>query len=785
MKKILVMALSLLIWGGLAAAKDASQIVKQELPKGGKSVLPDVDFGGMSAETNEYGAVEIVEVTGMPFTKAIRTEGKKLGKDPWDFQLHVNSAEPVERGDVLLATFWMRCVKSHQESGGGRSEFIFQLNGAPWTDLVNQAAAAGQDWQRFFIPFESSSFYPAGGAHIALRLGYEPQSMEFGGIEVVNYGKTRKVTDLPITRVTYPGMEPDAPWRKAAEENILKNRTSELSIRVLDAAGKAVKGAKIEVKQIRSAFLWGTAVQAQRLIREVTPGDDNSKYREAIKTWFNTATHENALKAPSLAGDWGPDWGWDLAVEAANWLKNNGLTQRGHVLVWPSWHNEPKAWRALEKDPKALKATILDHIEKIAGGMRGTLQHWDVVNEPYDNHDITDILGEDSLVEWFKAAAQVDPAAIRYLNDYAILEGGGGDNGHRQAYEKTVKFLLDKGAPVQGLGMQGHFSAGLTGPEDMNRVLDRFAKFNLPILITEYDIIIKDEDLAGDFTRDFLISMYAYPAVEGVILWGFVDSAHPGSNAALMRKDFSLKPAGKVWQDLVLKKWRTNVTLSSDSQGEAQTRGHLGDYVVRASLGKRLAEGDIKLGKEGSELTLVLGATLFSDFDGADIDNNATFAAPGGKLTMGLSREKAHSGEQSLGLLVSTEGWGGGFTVGSPRGPLNLAGKTQIEAWISSDQDLEFSLRFREGNDDNDVSQENWRSPNQKIKGDGEWTRVILPLSVFKEDPYGNKSCHGHCEQGENGNNKMDLNAVGQFQIQFEAGAKNAKVFVDDVRFLD
>ena len=72
---------------------------------------------------------------------------------------------------------------------------------------------------------------------------------------------------------------------------------------------------------------------------------------------------------------------------------------------------------------------------------------WDVVNEPFDNHDLLDLLGERVMVDWFAAARATDPAPKLFINDYAILSGGGGTTPHRDHYEKTIEKLIAAGHP--------------------------------------------------------------------------------------------------------------------------------------------------------------------------------------------------------------------------------------------------------------------------------------------------------------------------------------------------
>jgi GH35 family endo-1,4-beta-xylanase len=293
-----------------------------------------------------------------------------------------------------------------------------------------------------------------------------------------------------------------------------------------------------------------------------------------------------------------------VALKGVDWLTQHGIQARGHVLVWPGWKNLPRSLKALEKDPAKLRAAVSAHITEVAGATRGKLVHWDVLNEPFDNHDLMDLLGEDVMVEWFRTARAADPSAKLFINDYAILAGGPGTTPHRDNYERVIRLLLDKGAPLDAIGIQGHFDAGLTGPEDVLELLDRYAKFGKPIWITEYDVDIDDEALAGQFTRDFYTAAFSHPAVQGIIMWGFWDGAHWHRNAPLYREDWSLKPAGQAYRDLVLHELRTDVSGKTDAKGAYKTRAFLGSYDLTVSLAGARKTVPLEL-TSGSQTTVV------------------------------------------------------------------------------------------------------------------------------------------------------------------------------------
>jgi GH35 family endo-1,4-beta-xylanase len=551
--------------------------------------------------TPDLVAISIVPVEGQSFTQALRAETKRLPKNPWDAQVQARVGHAIDAGDVLLASFYARAISSRAESGEAQTEFVLELARDPWSKSVSYPLRVGHEWQKFFVRFEASQSYAPGEAQMLFRLGYEPQTIEIGGLSVENFAQQVTLTDLPSTKLSYAGREGDAPWRSAADERIDKLRKAELALRVLDRTGKPVAGAEVNVEQQRQAFGFGSAVVAQTLIQ---PG--NERYKTLVGELFNFAVLENNLKWPPLEGEWGPGWTLDVAKQGLDWLNQRNIQARGHVLVWPSWRNLPKSLRALEKDPARLRQAVRRHVQELAGATRGKLAHWDVINEPFDNHDLMDLFGEDVMVEWFKAARAADPSAKLFINDYAILSGGGGNTAHRDHYQKTIAFLLERRAPLDGIGMQGHFGTALTSPEQLLEILDRFAKFGKTIWVTEYDVDVDDETLAADFTRDFYTALFSHPSVGGILMWGFWDGAHWHKNAPLYRQDFSLKPAGEVYRELVLERWRTRERGRTDGDGSYELRAFFGRYAIKVSAGGKTKTIELEHRERGAPVAIQL-----------------------------------------------------------------------------------------------------------------------------------------------------------------------------------
>lgn len=361
-------------------------------------------------------------------------------------------------------------------------------------------------------------------------------------------------------------------WRAAADERIERIRKGELVIEVARRDGRPAAGIPLEVRMTRHAFGWGTAVAGRLLLAE---GQDAERYRRALLDNFNMAVLENDLKWPQWERD------RQTALGALQWLHAHGITRvRGHTLVWPGWRWLPPGLKDAAGNPAALRQRVLDHIRDEVSATRGLVEDWDVVNEPYTNHDLLDILGREEMVGWYEAAREYDPRPVLYLNDFNIIEAGGRDVKHRQHFHETIRFLLDRGAPLGGIGIQGHFREP-TPPEQILEILDLFSEFNLPIRITEFDFETRDEQLQAEFTRDFLTVCFSHPRVDAFLMWGFWEGRHWRPDGAMLRKDWSEKPSYRVWRELVHGRWRTEASGVTDSAGVFRLRAFRGEYEVR------------------------------------------------------------------------------------------------------------------------------------------------------------------------------------------------------------
>lgn len=542
----------------------------------------------------QYKVVKAKDLEGVSEAMRLRV---REGSQPWSMGTLIKTQAAVNEGDILLASFELRSVKSM--TGQALVNFVFQEGKPDWAKSAMVQVGAGTEWTRINLPFTAKGDYKAGEAMAGFHLSLADQTLEFANFQILNFGPDYDINQLPNSDVAYEGREADAPWREVAEQKIDELRKGDLKITVVDAAGKPVSGAKVKVEMTRHAFPFGTAVAVSKMLLD---SDDGERYRRELKNNFNSGVFESAMKWNNY-GTGTPE----QIAESLDWLRENDITMRGHVLMWPSWRWVDPEILPMKSDKAKFRQAIEDRVTGMVETYKDDIHDWDVVNEAYSNNDILKMYGDEIMVDWFKLAHLAHPQAALYVNDNDMLTAGGRDTKHMQHYEDMIQMLLDKGAPVSGIGMQGHFSTTLTSPEMVWKTLDRFAHFGLPIQVTEFDVKNEDPQIQADYQRDFLTAVFAHESIAGFTMWGFWEGQHWRPEAALFDEDWNLRPHGKAYRDLVYDQWWTQDTGSTDADGTFARRGFLGDYrvVVTDANGKQ-HETQAQLDRHGQAIEVKL-----------------------------------------------------------------------------------------------------------------------------------------------------------------------------------
>ncbi|HEX9782743.1 MAG TPA: endo-1,4-beta-xylanase [Opitutaceae bacterium] len=599
----------------LALGATIFQASGQSIPTGGESLVSvdDIVIDGSFRQGSSGGQPvalrTIVDVADQSFAQAARIDVQRPTGQFWDSAVSVPSIRVVVHGDVVLLHVFLRAIQSGDESGSVFCQVYVEGPGPAFLESISQQITAGPDWIEYFLPFAVDGSYATGQFTVNFGFGdgSRPQILELADARVIWYGISRTLDEMPRTSFRYDGREPDAPWRREAAQRIEMYRKADYTIRVVNPAGLPIPGATVRTLQTRHAFLFGTAFQASRIAGRAAA--ENPAYRNKLVELFNAGSTENDLKWPPWEGDWGSGFSQAQTLEALEWLDDRDFHLRGHVLVWPGFENLPNSITSLlaTADP-SIPQRVRAHIEDIVTATRDLVGEWDVLNEPYTNHVLMDLFGDDIMVEWFEEARLHHPTARLYINDFQILSGGGVNTGHQDHYENTIRFLIENGAPLDGIGMQGHFDSSPTGIPRVWSILERYAQAfpGLDIKITEFDVDTDDEQLQADYARDFLTLFFSHPSARGFQVWGFWEDAHWRPRAAMYRSNWEEKPNGAAFRDLVHNQWWTDETRATGVDGRIRGRGFHGTYEIDVEVGDQTVNGTYTIGLDGLATDIVI-----------------------------------------------------------------------------------------------------------------------------------------------------------------------------------
>ena len=541
-----------------------------QVPEGG--TLLNVSTGSTYQKIGKITVSEVA-VVDQPFTKALNLVTGSDVLNTWDAQVQFPSAAGIVTDDVILVSFYARTVSSIQETGEGFAMVVIE-NSSTYAKEIYMKVSIGKEWKQYYAPVKSLSTWTTSRARYALFAGFPSQTIEIADVRFLNYFKTLTLNDLPVTEITYSGRDADAAWRAPAAERIEQIRKGVVDVIIYDELGQVVPDATVSIEMTQHQFGFGSAIPAGVFI-------SNAVFREKVYENFNEVVFENDLKWPQF----NPSSTLNIRKSLDSLDKHN-IPVRGHNVIWPAWRWCPASLESLTTNPVALRNEIDKHIDQITQFASGRLNDWDVINEPYSEKDIMGILGNEVMADWLKRTRQNDRAVKLYINDYGILSAGGLDTKKQDSYYNLIKYLDERGAGVNGIGMQGHFSSDLTPITRVYTILDRFGELGKDIKITEHDIEITQPAVQADYTRDFMTIVFSHASVKSLLVWGFYAGSHWKPDAAFYDLDWNIRPHGEVWKDMIYNQWWTKKTDSiTDANGKTSFVGFLGTYKYTVIAG--------------------------------------------------------------------------------------------------------------------------------------------------------------------------------------------------------
>lgn len=239
---------------------------------------------------------------------------------------------------------------------------------------------------------------------------------------------------------------------------------------------------------------------------------DDSATVKLILSQFSSLTAENAMKMGPIHPHQ-DTFRWEPADKIVAFAEQHGLKLRGHTLCW---HSQAPDWMFVEGDSQrvskdTLLARLENHIAAVAGRYSGKIYAWDVVNEAisdapdefYRNSIWYEVCGEEYIAKAFEYARKYDPAAKLIYNDYNVF-----DSAKCEKIYQMVKSMREKGVPIDGVGLQGHWSVYGPSEDQLRRTLDRLSGLGVELQITELDISIYQKEGTRREKRDTDIDVF-------------------------------------------------------------------------------------------------------------------------------------------------------------------------------------------------------------------------------------------------------------------------------------
>ena len=299
-------------------------------------------------------------------------------------------------------------------------------------------------------------------------------------------------------------------------------------------------GVALRDKADPRGFLIGAAVSPTLL--------SHGPYADTLGREFNVAVAENAMKFAALHPA-EARYDFCAADNLVTYAQTNGMAIRGHTLVW---HESLPDW--LTKGhyaPAEVEHILHDHINTAVNHFKGKLLSWDVVNEaisyspPYGPQPSfwLDSLGPNYLDLAFTWAREADPDVKLFYNE----TGGEGLGAKSDAVYNLAKGMLNRGVPIDGIGLQMHLDVA-KAPRfaDISANIRRLGQLGLEVHITEMDVRLPVPATAANLAaqaaiyQDVVSACRANANCKALLTWGVSDANswipgfYPGYGSALL-----------------------------------------------------------------------------------------------------------------------------------------------------------------------------------------------------------------------------------------------------------
>jgi endo-1,4-beta-xylanase len=223
-------------------------------------------------------------------------------------------------------------------------------------------------------------------------------------------------------------------------------------------------------------------------------------YREIVESQFEYAIVDGQPNWIFEDGSLRPgpnDFDFSRLDKMVQFAEERKMPIRIQHFVWgeekwlPAWLKDGNYNR------EELFGFLENHIKTVGSRYKGRIREYTVVNEAFSRklraNNLTewwgDRLGYEYIDKSFQWAKETDPNAILILNDF----GNEIKNANSDEMYNYVKSALERGVPIDAIGMQMHLDANNPpAKEAVKENMRRFGDLGLKVYITEFDVHLHD-----------------------------------------------------------------------------------------------------------------------------------------------------------------------------------------------------------------------------------------------------------------------------------------------------
>ena len=413
---------------------------------------------------------------------------------------------------------------------------------------------------------------------------------------------------------------------RGACERIPQLRQGEVTIKLVDANGAAVKGAAVQVTQTRHEFLFGG--QPNEVVRGVITAEERPKFDELYLTLFN----HMYLGAGFQWASYEPTRGTvrpEINAAMLQWAAQNKVKVRGGDLIYQNFF---PAWFKALSDPAERLRLGLEHVADMTNRFRGRVAIWQVSNET----EFRPPIGEQTDKFTFNIPIEAKVASIADYLDPAFREAKRTDSQPLLAlnearrnldnFEVILKELKRRGTPLDVVGLHTHFKIDGRFPLDkLQSDLDRASQYGR-VNLTEVSVPWRpwapgelpfggvawagwSEETQAAYIVALYTLVFGHPGVDAITYWTLAERSNDGNvtGTALLNESLVPRPAYIALKSLLKDTWWTRFESKTDGKGAVRARVFYGEYELSVTLAGGAAQKlPFSVGRDTREVTLTV-----------------------------------------------------------------------------------------------------------------------------------------------------------------------------------